>query len=685
MRFKRIKLTNIRSYENLDVTFPEGKLLLSGDIGSGKTTILLAIEFALFGLQPGQKGLALLRNGADSADVLLEIEVNGKEIIIERGLKRGSKSIGSDYCAITLDGERSDLSVTELKTKIIEILGYPPEFIKKNNLLYRYTIYTPQEQMKQIILEDSELRLNVLRHVFGIERYKNMRENLDVLLIHLKDKLKTLQIELKSLENDKSKIKELVIAQEDLQKKIFTEEEQVGEKTKFRKLKESELKDIEKKIKEKENLEKEVEKAIILLNSKKETLSSAKKELDEAEKNIAEAEKFPFDQIMLDTIVEQIAIKRQETDRLNNQLIEISGKISSSDKESSVISIKKENIFKIDLCPTCLQDVPDFHKLNILNEMDTKLTNLKKDLINLKEQKIEIDKTIQQKRAERTTLEQRKLDLEIAKSRLGELGRWRKKRDEISKQKDSLEKDISLLNKHFDSLKENISMFSKFAMAYKIKEDDLKKAFISERNAEILVAELKKELELTQKEALLLERIISTKESDKKKMSELSELIDWLSNKFISLLDFTERNVLIKLRTEFAKLFSKWFRMLAGDSFEVQLDENFTPLIMQGDAEMEYDFLSGGERTAIALAYRLALNQTINSIMSTIRTRDIIVLDEPTDGFSEIQLDKVREVLDELKIGQIIIVSHEQKIESFVDQIIKLKKEGSVSSPESQP
>ena len=49
-------------------------------------------------------------------------------------------------------------------------------------------------------------------------------------------------------------------------------------------------------------------------------------------------------------------------------------------------------------------------------------------------------------------------------------------------------------------------------------------------------------------------------------------------------------------------------------------------------------------------------------------------MDEPTDGFSDEQLDRVRMVLDELKTEQIIIVSHESKIESFVDRIIRLEK-----------
>ena len=81
----------------------------------------------------------------------------------------------------------------------------------------------------------------------------------------------------------------------------------------------------------------------------------------------------------------------------------------------------------------------------------------------------------------------------------------------------------------------------------------------------------------------------------------------------------------------------------------------------------------------MAQAYRLALNQTINSILSQIKTRDIVILDEPTEGFSEIQIDKMRDVLEELNVSQLIIVSHEQKMESFVDKVIRIKKENLLS------
>ena len=122
--------------------------------------------------------------------------------------------------------------------------------------------------------------------------------------------------------------------------------------------------------------------------------------------------------------------------------------------------------------------------------------------------------------------------------------------------------------------------------------------------------------------------------------------------------------------------------MLVSDTFHVRLNDDFTPIIEQQDYEIDYAYLSGGERTAIALAYRLSLNQVINSFLSRIKTRDLVILDEPTDGFSDAQLDKMRGVLEQLNVKQLIVVSHEQKIEGFVDNIIKLKKEQGISKLE---
>jgi exonuclease SbcC len=87
---KSLRMENIRSYDEQTVTFPMGTTLFEGDIGSGKSTILMAIEFALFGLG-SEKGGALLKAGAKKGLVKLGFEVDGKEYEACRSLERKAR------------------------------------------------------------------------------------------------------------------------------------------------------------------------------------------------------------------------------------------------------------------------------------------------------------------------------------------------------------------------------------------------------------------------------------------------------------------------------------------------------------------------------------------------------------------------------------------------------------------
>ena len=53
---------------------------------------------------------------------------------------------------------------------------------------------------------------------------------------------------------------------------------------------------------------------------------------------------------------------------------------------------------------------------------------------------------------------------------------------------------------------------------------------------------------------------------------------------------------------------------------------------------------------------------------------NLLILDEPTDGFSREQLYKVREILKELNCPQVIIVSHERELGSFADNVFRVEK-----------
>ncbi|MBS3151706.1 SMC family ATPase, partial [Candidatus Woesearchaeota archaeon] len=182
MRINKIRLENIRSYTSKDIDFPEGTVLLSGDIGSGKSTVLLAAEFALFGLDKGG-GSSLLRNGKNFGSVELDFELDEKRIMIKRTLKRTDKSVKQDPGYIIVNGIKEDGTATELKAKILDFLNYPKDYLTRSRgLLYKYTVYTPQEEMKRILIESKEDRLHVLRKVFDTDKYKRVQENCTIFL-----------------------------------------------------------------------------------------------------------------------------------------------------------------------------------------------------------------------------------------------------------------------------------------------------------------------------------------------------------------------------------------------------------------------------------------------------------------------------------------------------------------------
>ena len=630
-------------------------------------------------MQPGQKGSSLLRATSNAGEVDLEIDIAGKPVLIERKLKRSSKGVTNDYAAITIDGEKIESSITELKSKIVSLLGYPQEFIKKNNTLYRYTVYTPQEQMKQIIQEDSESRLNILRHVFGIDKYKKIRENLAIILASLKNNSKVLQGEISTLKEDKENIELRRLNLQSINKKITISESEIQIKTAQRKKTELELNELIQKIEQRKTFEREVEKTQIHLRTKKEAIFSLAKEINELKFNLSKTE--PFNQEDYLSLTNQIQLKKQEIESANLLLINVTSAINSLEKEKSEFLEKKERIFRIDICPTCLQDVPEAHKHNILNETESKLFKIQNSLQQFQNQKDEANFRISSEKQKLSELQDKKIDLEILKSKSEYLEKSKEKIQALEKQAGYLESDIEMLAAHLSNLKNDVLKYSIFENQFNLKKSQLQQAFVEEKNAEINVAELKRELKISHQEIYFLEQTIAKKEQSKKKLLQLQEIIDWLSTQFLSLIEFIERTVLIKLRKEFSVLFRKWFLLLVPENtLDSQIDENFTPIIMQGEIEMDYEFLSGGERTAVALAYRLALNQIVNSILSRIKTHNLIILDEPTEGFSEIQINKMREIFEELNAKQLIIVSHEQKIESFVDCVLRITKQGNIST-----
>ena len=819
MIIEYVKLENIRSYTKQTIEFPRGSLLLSGDIGSGKSTILLAIEFALFGIMRSLPGSSLLRNGKTNGSVELKFSLDNDNIIIKRALKRQKDDVRQDSGFIMINNKKTEATALELKSKILDLLGYPKELVAKTkSLIYRYTVYTPQEEMKQILLDEKDYRLDTLRRVFQIDKYKRIRENSQIIAREIREKTKEfsgmivdleeknmqkkqrvdeLSNVMKKLDELKPKIKaaESIVKEKkesinqlekridelnDLRKKediantrlkekvmlVQSYKENMGALDKDIKKLNTEIEKIEiKPIKENES---EVEKSIIKHEEEYNYLMQKKVELTEKNNSLQKRKKEIQGEILIKSAESRnLILKRDKFDRLRQDISKKEGikreiiereeeikKINLTIKENEVNKEKsekiKKDVLKSDKCPVCSQKLSAEHK-KYINDLEDKkikayvetlkqenkrkktvgdtLINLNVELENLMQKektaeilKIEIEMSGQlgkeivekQKLLDELTLDEDKINKEfdsIEAKNLGEIknkiaglkdllkkihksntmlserqnlinlkDEKNKNRDEILKKIASLKKEVGGINNLKIELDEKIGRFEGIEENYKILKKELDKALTDEMSLAIKKAQLEKEAEGINKFITGLEKDINEKILVKKKINYLKQMRNWLDEYFIKLMSMMERQIMSRVYQEFNDFFQNWFNVLMGEeTISVRLDDEFSPVIEQNDYETSIECLSGGERTALALAYRLALNKVINDLIGGIKTKDIIILDEPTDGFSTDQLDKMRDVLDQLNIKQIITVSHESKIESFVDNILKVTKSGHIS------
>lgn len=154
-----------------------------GDTGSGKTTILDAMIFALYGRVDrirGGNGNEIINYNCDKAWVLFDFETethDGRKVYrIEREIKR--KNSAQSLTLSELSGKRiiaiSD-GVKNTNAKIQEIVGLSFEDFKK-------CIALPQGEFAQFVKSERGDRLRLISRLFGLERFG------DVLNARIKEK-----------------------------------------------------------------------------------------------------------------------------------------------------------------------------------------------------------------------------------------------------------------------------------------------------------------------------------------------------------------------------------------------------------------------------------------------------------------------------------------------------------------
>ena len=670
MIIKRLKLQNIRSYKDQVVEFPLGKTLFEGDIGSGKSTILMAIEFALFGLGSEKPG-SLLKAGENDALVAIVFESGGKEYTVKRRLVKKKNSYAQDDCELGTAEGHCEYSATEIKEKVLEILDFnePPD-PKAQSMIYRYAIYTPQEEIKNVLALKPDLRLQTLRKAFRLEDYKVASENARNLHGEIRQKARDYERDASEIPSIRDKIKGLESwAQTKSNDLMLIQKRQEIKKEQLAKLK-TKLDGLQKEQLALKAETGRIEDLIQLLDNKKSEVESAKKQIENLKANITRIEP----RISKLNDVENPGNETQE--ELQREIQAHKTREKQLRAEETKIRTKLEDynsILKEKVCPTCEQEIA---AATFTDKLEHKQSELKSS----RDRVEECAKALEQLETKLSS----KREYDQAQASLKELVRNHDEYLEDLKIHDTRREAASTVvresTQKLEQAKESMQKLEKVDLELEDLKRDIDECDFDLEQTTGQITEGQAQIKEWKRQLGELEESLKKKQEQKQKAEKLNEYVIWIQDYFMPTIEIIEKQVLMNINLEFNSQFQKWFGMLIEDpGKQAKIDEDFTPVIEQDGIDQDVSFLSGGEKTSIALAYRLALNNIVRRV-STGMQSNMLILDEPTDGFSKEQLGRVREILDELQCPQIILVSHEKELESFADQIYRVSKTDGLST-----
>jgi exonuclease SbcC len=672
MLLKVLHLEKIRSYANAKpIHFPLGTTLFEGDIGSGKSTILYAIEFALFGL--GEfRGNFLLRNGATKGSVTLTFEQDGNEYEVQRTLVKKGKGVQQGECYLKTPSGKQLLSPSELKERVLQVLKFnEPANPRAQSLIYRYAIFTPQEEMKEVILKDPDDRLQTLRKAFRIEDYKIAAQNSGVLMSEIKGRIEYLKGVTADIEDKRNKLNEAINQIEKFSGQLTP---LLAEEARLKSEKKAKDEELQKLQKQREKI-KEAEGRVPLLknqiNDKNEQIKSSTGKIEKFQKKMRGE---------IEPQISGLQKMKKPTDtteqELKKELEVIKKELNEITKQQSKLEERIENIEKVvqeKTCPVCERPVDS-------GEFGSKKRHLGEELEKV-ERKIE---KLNKQREENDDLIQKLKDYARAEKDLNELKRQLKESQDEIDEHDHL---IKRLQNEIDDLQSKLRNAEEEAkplqtVLTRIEELGEELESLQGRSNRITqqIATINANIQRSETEKEVLGKEISEKEEQLELKRELDEHKFWLDEYFAPTLENIEKHVMAAINERFNKQFQRWFSILIEEpELQVRVDEDFSPIIEREGYEQQYVALSGGERTSIALAYRLALNTIVQEV-ATGNSSNLLILDEPTDGFSREQLFKIREILNELRCPQVVIVSHESELEGFADHVFKVEKKNGLST-----
>jgi DNA repair protein SbcC/Rad50 len=180
MHIKRIQLKNIKSHFDATFEFERGTTAITGTNGAGKTTIIEAIAWTLFGFLDYKKDDFVSR-GEKKGEVRLTVETSDQKLYIIY------RDTGSGYYvfdpAINAKIAEKGEEVTDFLRRILQV-----EAGTNLKELFQTAIGVPQGTFTADFLLSRELRKKKFDKLLKVEEYRNSAEKLKTTVKHIESK-----------------------------------------------------------------------------------------------------------------------------------------------------------------------------------------------------------------------------------------------------------------------------------------------------------------------------------------------------------------------------------------------------------------------------------------------------------------------------------------------------------------
>ena len=677
-----IELGDFLSHSSTNIDFDDGVTVFVGHNGAGKSSIIDAITFALFGEHTRKSNKGLIKRGSNQGFAKIRFKVNNKNYEAVR--KIDSKgTLSAKFSNMTKDepieiaaGERKQFG--ESMTKEIEkTIGLDFEKLKIASIVQ-------QGELNAIINAKPKEFKELLNAIIGIDRLDIASESLKIVKKNFREKITNeigydyTNIELLKNEFEKNK-KEL--------------EEFIPEKKEL----ESNQKKLQIKLKELRNKVDEetpkIDKITQLEFRKKEMLEYAKESIHNLQKEIQGNERKIhdcrgcFDYLDGKSLLETKILKVDEA--VNDTV----GKIQRISSKLGSLKEKQSLAKKLQLvdnkCPVCDSKVEKLNPLFQEEHIEEEIKKLNEKLILAEREK----NTYQQKQKEFTEKLQHAREAEAtlraysinAKYEIEQI----QKEVEIKKQR--IQKIPLVVNGNFQEMAE-IDSHAKVIIETILKLEIETKGFDEKEFSKLKEDVDRKQSELStvdQQLGVITEKISKGEENIQKIGKAISELT--MVKKYVSGLDEIQNNIFSRdgpvatsLRSwalnAISSKASEYLALLNTKIQRIALSEkarDITISCFSKNQVLELESLSGGEKVSVALSLRLGMSNLLGA-----SNLNLMILDEPTTHLDAERKKSLVGVLSQLSNisnseipMQFIIITHDAEIfeDSTVEHIYKFE------------